>query len=62
MVKVTNEMLRETFGTTDMAEIEAVMEDWHADGGCEATDGCWVEPDGTCEHGKPGWLVVLGVV
>jgi len=23
----------------------------------EATDGCTVEPDGTCEHGHPSWLV-----
>ena len=22
-------------------------------GGWEASDGCWVEPDGTCDHGKP---------
>lgn len=28
-------------------------------GGCEATDGCWVEPDGVCEHGHPSWLVWL---
>jgi hypothetical protein len=31
-------------------------------GGCEALDGCWVEPDGTCPHGKPSWLLVLGYV
>lgn len=35
---------------------------WEADGGCEATDGCWVEPDGTCEHGKPSWMIVLGLI
>lgn len=32
------------------------------DGGCEATDGCWVEPDGMCEHGHPSWLLVLGLI
>jgi hypothetical protein len=33
-----------------------------AEGGCEATDGCWVEPDGVCEHGCKSWLIVLGVI
>ena len=28
----------------------------------EATDGCTVEPDGTCPHGHPSWLLVLGYV
>jgi hypothetical protein len=32
------------------------------DGGCEATDGCFVESDGTCEHGQPSWLLVLGLI
>jgi hypothetical protein len=32
------------------------------DGGCEATDGCWVEPDGCCENGQPSWLLALGLI
>jgi hypothetical protein len=32
------------------------------DGGCEATDGCWVELDGRCPHGHPSWLLRLGWV
>jgi hypothetical protein len=36
------------------------LEAWSMDGGCEATDGCWVEADGYCEHGKPSWLIHLG--
>lgn len=41
----------------------AQLEEWHdVDGGCEATDGCWVEPDGTCEHGHPSWLLRLGLI
>ena len=36
------------------------LEDWFADGVAEATDGCRVEPDGTCPHGKPSWLIELG--
>lgn len=32
------------------------------DSGCEATDGCWVEPDGMCPHGHPSWFLVLGLI
>ena len=38
------------------------LERWVFDGVAEATDGCRVEPDGTCEHGKPSWLVYLGYI
>jgi hypothetical protein len=38
------------------------LQEWEADGGCEATDGCWVEPDGTCEHGHVPWLIHLGFI
>ena len=38
------------------------LEEWMAEGGAEATDGCWVEPDGHCEHGRPSWLIVLGMI
>lgn len=37
------------------------LEDWMwNDGGCEATDGCWVEYDGTCPHGHVSWFIYLG--
>jgi hypothetical protein len=29
---------------------------------CLATDGCWVAPEETCEHGYPSWLVALGLL
>jgi hypothetical protein len=32
------------------------------DGSCEATDGCVVEPDGTCDHGQPSRLLALGLI
>jgi hypothetical protein len=32
------------------------------DGSCEAFDGCLVEPDGTCDHGQPSWLLALGLI
>ena len=38
------------------------LRQWEAEGGCEATDGCWVEPDGHCEHGCPSWLIALGLI
>ena len=38
------------------------LEEWSYDGACEATDGCLVEPDGTCPHGCDSWLLVLGYI
>ena len=38
------------------------LEEWVNDGGCEATDGCWVEPDGTCPHGKESWMLVMRLI
>lgn len=40
----------------------ATLELWHEEGGCEATDGCWVEPDGICEHGHVSWLRYLCLI
>jgi hypothetical protein len=41
---------------------EKTLEKWAYDGVAKATDGCKVEPDGTCPHGCQSWLVVLGVI
>ncbi len=38
------------------------MEKWCEDGMARAIDGCKVEPDGTCQHNKPSWLIVLGYI
>lgn len=40
----------------------ATMRRWMNDGIAKATDGCRVEPDGTCEHGKQSWLLRLGLI
>ena len=40
----------------------ATMEKWMSNGVAKATDGCRVEPDGTCSHGKPSWLLQLGLI
>jgi hypothetical protein len=42
--------------------LEELQRQVEEDGGCEATDGCFVEPDGTCDHGQPSWLLALGLV
>ena len=55
----------ETQGDTRLAppDIETLIA-WEEEGGCEAACpyACWVEPDGTCEHGKPSWLIVMGLI
>jgi hypothetical protein len=38
------------------------LSEWMNEGGCEAIDGCWVEPDGFCEHGRPSWLIYMGMI
>jgi hypothetical protein len=48
--------------TTDMPDQEDLAEMMMGDADGEATDGCYVEPDGTCEHGHPSWLIVLGLI
>ena len=48
--------------TTDEPDMETIEEWMIEDGGCEATDGCWVEPDGTCPHGHPSWFLRLGLI
>ncbi|MEN8168092.1 MAG: hypothetical protein ABFR65_11530 [Pseudomonadota bacterium] len=50
------------FGVDDMEALMQVLEEQHADGQCEATDGCCVEPDGQCPHGCSSWLVKLGLI
>lgn len=47
-------------------EVDGDIFDWLDDacdeGICEATDGCIVEVDGRCPHGKPSWALVMGLV
>jgi hypothetical protein len=49
----------------DMAQapdLETLQRWQDEEGGCEATDGCWVEPDGICSHGCKSWLLDLGLI
>lgn len=48
--------------TTPKRPSVGTMERWMSNGVAKATDGCSVEPDGHCEHGKPSWLIVEGVI
>ena len=48
--------------TTEQPSLETIEEWMWEDAGCEATDGCWLEVDGTCPHGHPSWLLRLGLV
>ncbi len=50
------------YGVDDMETLMQVLDAQHANGVCEATDGCWVEPDGECPHGHSSWLVHLGII
>lgn len=38
------------------------LNEWLDESGCNATDGCWVEPDGICEHDYPSWLLQLHLI
>ncbi|MCI0527481.1 MAG: hypothetical protein L0Y56_08550, partial [Nitrospira sp.] len=45
---------------SETPDLDTLIE-WVDEGICEATDGCVVEPDGTCPHGCQSWLLVLGL-
>jgi hypothetical protein len=47
--------------TEPMPSMEQI-EEWVYDSVCDATDGCEVEPDGTCPHGHRSWLLRLGLI
>ena len=49
--------------TVEPPDLETLMA-WESEGGCEAAcpHSCWVEPDGVCPHGKPSWLLQLGLI
>jgi len=38
------------------------LEDAMSEGGIETADGCWVELDGSCSHGFPSPMRVMGVI
>jgi hypothetical protein len=55
-------LLSDTVNLADAPDMEQLEEWASSDGGCEATDGCWVEVDGVCPHGRKSWMLVLGLV
>ena len=47
--------------TTDEPTSQTLAQ-WADDGGCRATDGCWLDEDAeACPHGYPSWAIVLGL-
>ena len=40
----------------------ATLYKWMDTGIARATDGCKVEPDGTCPHGSKSWMLVMGLI
>jgi hypothetical protein len=64
MTHEQRELYRERFAGMDREEILELLGEWSNDCGCEAAcpNGCWIEPDGTCEHGQPSWLLALGMI
>ena len=46
----------------DMDDVIDAMMNADLDGGCEATDGCWVELDGVCPHGRPSIVLAAGLI
>ena len=64
MKHVTTDACR-SYGCRECREEEPdleTLEVWMNDGRAEATDGCPVEPDGTCPHGKQSWLLVMRLI
>jgi hypothetical protein len=51
-------------GITSEEEFQAALEEAVLDSVCPAmcSEGCEVEPDGTCEHGCPSLLLALGMI
>ena len=51
-------------GRLERPSLEEIMRDDWDRGGCYAAcaEYCFVEPDGHCEHGRPSWMLVMGVI
>lgn len=61
----TEEFLKEKYPQYEFEEVRKpptrrTIDRWISTGVAKATDGCKVEPDGVCPHGKESWLLVLG--
>jgi hypothetical protein len=53
---------REEVNQMRRPSLEELQRQLEEEGGCEATDGCFVEPDGYCDHQQPSWLLALGLI
>lgn len=64
MPKYSLKEFLEDYGCDSIDEVLADEELNGSNGTCPAVcpDGCIVEPDGTCPHGKPSILMALGLI
>ena len=60
-IEITQQGGPPAMSSVEPPDLETLRE-WEAKDGCEATDGCWVEPDGTYPHGHRSWLLELGLI
>jgi len=67
---VTESMIREKLPAAENIKLYKVdkpdiedLKEWMFDSFCETpVCACAVEPDGYCHHGRPSWLIVLGLI
>jgi hypothetical protein len=51
-------------GRLEKPSLDDIIQDEWERGGCYAAcpEYCFVEPDGWCEHGRPSWMIVFGLI
>lgn len=48
--------------TAPRPDVDDLRDMLSGEGDTDATDGCYVEPDGVCEHGHPSWPLYLHII
>jgi len=59
---LTKKYPEHTFEPVKKPPTHNTLENWILEGYAQAIDGCTVELDGYCQHGKPSWLLTLGYI
>ena len=62
--RISIKQLKEDIGIETQEEWHIQLEEWMNDSMAPAlcSEGCEVEPDGTCEHGFPSIFIAIGVI
>lgn len=58
--KIQQELELGAIRKPSMEELERAM--WEASVPVACPHGCYAEPDGYCPHGRPSWLLVMGLI